>query len=419
MLFNTILNDHEYTRLKYKTDFQSINPYTRYRSDFTIPSQFDPRERWKDYLSPVLNQKQCGSCYAFAWASCLSDRLALLSNNEIHTTITATNITICPLPSPGQDLVLSDFNKTNTIDLNKRIALEKSEQTSHSCNGNNLIIPAKFLYYVGGTTTDCVPDNLIEKGVNLPTCESTEDTTHNLTFSGCYNSTKAQRDFRLLYLYTLNLENETTKELNIQYELFKFGPVCTGFYIFEDFYKYSNKLKKDPTHIYIPSPSKVLGGHSVSIVGYGEKIQDGVLIKYWLVRNSWGDDWGDKGYFRIVRWNNSTKIESNIICGIPDLPNTQDLDLPTLVGQSSVPNLSEQQLRNKYVVDPKTFYSIATIDSIKKGLLTGSLQPIFLERNLPNVNTLVVGKLQSINYIKYSITVIIIIVIISVICTSK
>jgi len=39
--------------------------------------------------------------------------------------------------------------------------------------------------------------------------------------------------------------------------------------------------------------------HAVVVVGYGT--EDGV--DYWKVRNSWGDAWGEKGYFRIKRNN--------------------------------------------------------------------------------------------------------------------
>ncbi|GLU13789.1 hypothetical protein SLE2022_304000 [Rubroshorea leprosula] len=38
--------------------------------------------------------------------------------------------------------------------------------------------------------------------------------------------------------------------------------------------------------------------HAVTLVGYGTS-EDG--IKYWLIRNSWGENWGEGGYMRIQR----------------------------------------------------------------------------------------------------------------------
>ncbi|GFP79709.1 senescence-specific cysteine protease sag39 [Phtheirospermum japonicum] len=38
--------------------------------------------------------------------------------------------------------------------------------------------------------------------------------------------------------------------------------------------------------------------HAVTVVGYGET-EDGT--KYWLVKNSWGANWGEKGYIRMKR----------------------------------------------------------------------------------------------------------------------
>ncbi|KAK9714565.1 hypothetical protein RND81_06G103700 [Saponaria officinalis] len=39
--------------------------------------------------------------------------------------------------------------------------------------------------------------------------------------------------------------------------------------------------------------------HSVTLVGYGKDDQTGK--DYWLVKNSWGESWGEKGYMRLLR----------------------------------------------------------------------------------------------------------------------
>lgn len=51
--------------------------------------------------------------------------------------------------------------------------------------------------------------------------------------------------------------------------------------------------------------------HGVLVVGYG--YDDSVNMKYWLVKNSWGESWGENGYIRILRdYSNDTRG----ICGI-------------------------------------------------------------------------------------------------------
>ena len=69
--------------------------------------------------------------------------------------------------------------------------------------------------------------------------------------------------------------------------IWKVGPtVASSITIYDDFYGYS-----DITTVYTAAPNQRSNGtHVVDVVGY----DDGK--KAWLIRNSWGDSWGDHGY---------------------------------------------------------------------------------------------------------------------------
>ena len=88
---------------------------------------------------------------------------------------------------------------------------------------------------------------------------------------------------------------ETIKALLLAY-----GPVITSVYAtIDSFYYYKSG-------IYNSCQSKG-GNHAVEIVGWSES------GKYWIIRNSWGEKWGEKGYARIA-WGCSgigSKIQSS------------------------------------------------------------------------------------------------------------
>ncbi len=72
----------------------------------------------------------------------------------------------------------------------------------------------------------------------------------------------------------------------VQQALIDHGPLVTSFTVYQDFMAYDSGIYE---HVY----GDAVGGHAVAIVGYNN------TNGYWICKNSWGSDWGEKGYFRI------------------------------------------------------------------------------------------------------------------------
>jgi len=54
-------------------------------------------------------------------------------------------------------------------------------------------------------------------------------------------------------------------------------------------------------------------------VGWGETLHNGELLKFWILKNSWGHEWGENGYFRFLRGENLAAIENQAVYMIPDI----------------------------------------------------------------------------------------------------
>jgi len=68
--------------------------------------------------------------------------------------------------------------------------------------------------------------------------------------------------------------------------LLQYGPLGTRMIVYSDFKSYNGGIYK---HV----SGEKEGGHCVAIVGYNN------TERYWICKNSWGTNWGEKGWFRI------------------------------------------------------------------------------------------------------------------------
>ena len=89
-------------------------------------------------------------------------------------------------------------------------------------------------------------------------------------------------------------------------EIFQRGPIACGIAVPDALEDYTGGVFNDTT-----GDMDIV--HDVSIVGWG--VDNGV--KYWTVRNSWGTHYGEDGFVRVIRGTNNIAIESDCAWATP------------------------------------------------------------------------------------------------------
>ena len=96
--------------------------------------------------------------------------------------------------------------------------------------------------------------------------------------------------------------------------LVKNGPLAVSFEVYPDFQHY-----KGGVYVHTGLEDKFnpfqITNHVVVIVGYGREETSGQ--NFWTVKNSWGPDWGESGFFRIRRGSDECGIESIAVESFP------------------------------------------------------------------------------------------------------
>lgn len=86
------------------------------------------------------------------------------------------------------------------------------------------------------------------------------------------------------------VEAETYTVNDVQEQLLNKGPTYFRFNVYSDFMNYKSGVYKHIT-------GELEGGHAVLLLGWGAEKG----VRYWLLQNSWGVEWGENGYFKMIR----------------------------------------------------------------------------------------------------------------------
>lgn len=388
---------------KDEVEFDSLPKIKQFTKKLTIPDSFDGREVWKGLLSPVKNQGKCGSCWAFASTSTLSDRFNIQSGGQINIDLSPTKLILCDFMGREKDIKHPEQEGNLTSRLNTE------SLTTGSCRGNSLFDAWRYLFIYGTPTEDCVPYNktiLSEISTQpigefsqidkLPFCTMVSGPIGDMCYDTKIDSWTGEelgtpsRLFRCLHIYSIaGTPQNDGSEYNIRFNIFEWGPVTTGMIVYPDFYTFNPK-----TEIYEwNGQGEPVGGHAIEIVGWGEENN----TKYWIIKNSWGRDWGRNGYFYMKRGNNMCKIEENIISGIPDFfyPLNHPVYDPSEFTWSETKDITTHRFKveSDYTmtgggIDPTTGYSRRNM--IDKPWIDYK-RPIDIE-NLPNWHKFVAGR---------------------------
>ena len=210
-----------------------------------VPESFDYRQQWPACVLKVRNQDNtCGSGYAFAAAQTAAERLCIATKAQKLVNLSA------------QELVSCDTNNSG-------------------CKGGFLNNSADYLKNKGLVEESCFPYS-VENG-EAPSCDKMcKDQVRHKTEGYC-----------VLF-----------GEDDIKREIFKNGPVFSVTHVHIDFLTYKSGIYNKGDEV-----PRFGGFQGIKIIGWGtengSELEPNKGNKYWIVQNSWGEDWGEQGYAKI------------------------------------------------------------------------------------------------------------------------
>ena len=241
-------------------------PHTYLKAD-DLPKTYDIRNiNGFNYATWDKNQhipQYCGSCWAHATTSVLSDRINLMRKGK------------WPVMSLSEQEVINCSNVG-------------------SCSGGRTASVYSYAHEQGIPDQTCAVYEAVDKE-----CTDVNRCKNCWPGKPCY----AVKDYRRVkvseYGYVKGVEE-------MKAEIFARGPISCRVEVSQEFLDYEGG-------IFVQHEKPSMGGHAIEVTGWG--VEDG--MEYWIVRNSWGTYWGEHGWIRLEMHKNTLGVESNCHWGVP------------------------------------------------------------------------------------------------------
>lgn len=246
----------------------------REKMDENLPKEFNwDNVNGTSFIEPVLDQQDCGSCYAVSSVHMLTGRYRVHKKNPDIEGF-----------SVNFPLYCSDLNQ--------------------GCNGGYPSLVSLWSKHVGLIPKKCTNDYYTS---SVATCKSTI-TSHveEDKFKDCVKT--AEKENALASVSNWNYIGGYYGGCSagkMMADMFQHGPLAVALEPGMDFMYYRSGIyKSTPVDANVPW---VKVDHAVLAIGWGEDAE--TKDPYWVVQNSWGDSWGERGNIRMIRGDNDSGVE--------------------------------------------------------------------------------------------------------------